>query len=173
MLAADRTTLHSLRGAQSFLQEYGHALRTIASTGLVQRLDAIIAVAYTHLTDDVVAQTRVNSLAWTEQVLRRELIHDHLSPLVRIARADLPHTPEFRVLRMPAGRPTLDAVVSTARAMGGIAERFASTFIAAGMQPGFADALHAAIAAVLGARDARRAAHAQRRGAVRGLRSTI
>jgi hypothetical protein len=169
----DRRTFQSLRGAQLFLQEYAHAIGTIAQTGLVQRLSAIIEAAYAHTTAHAMADVRIPSLAANEQMLLDTLLRDHLTPIVRIARADLPNTPDFKVFRMPDGRPTLDQIIDSARAMGALAERFAGVFAAAGMQPGFVDALHAAADAILRARDARIAMRARRHAAVEGLTVTI
>lgn len=173
MKTAHLTTLHSLRAAQNFLREYGHTLGTVAQSGLVQRLDAIIASVYDLTSERTVADLRYGSLTLTEESLRAALLRNHLTPIVRIARADLPHTPEFKVLRMPAGRPTLDQLVDAARAMAALAERFAGTFTAVGMPADFIDALHATVQGLLRTRDARIAARAQRHGAVEGLTAAI
>jgi hypothetical protein len=169
----DRRTFQSLRSAQVFLQEHGNVVSTAEQPLMVQHLDNIIGTAYTHITTRAVTELRACSLVATEKVLLKNLRRDHLKLIVAIAKADLPHTPEFKVLRMPKARPRLDELIAAARAMGGLAERFADIFVAMGTPPGFVDALHDAANAVLRTRDTRKATLAQKHHAVVGLAATI
>jgi hypothetical protein len=173
MRTRHRTAFAAFRTAQGFLHEYGHVLPAVAESGLSRRLDAIIDDLYRHTTDQVTHGLRAHSLVRTARTLRAELLRDHMTPIVRIARADLPHTPEFQSLRMPAGRPTLDRLASAAFAMAGIAERFAATFVAAGMPPTFVDALHAATREMIDARRAAAAESVRRSGATRAIEAAM
>jgi hypothetical protein len=173
MRTRHRTTFAALRAAQGFLHEYGHLLGAVAESGLSRRLDAIISDLYRHTTDQVTHGLRAHSLVRTARTLRAELLRDHMTHIVRIARADLPHTPEFQSLRMPAARPTLDRLASAAFAMGGTAERFADTFVAAGMPPDFVDALHAATRAMVDAHRTAAAERGKRHAATRAIEAAI
>jgi alkanesulfonate monooxygenase SsuD/methylene tetrahydromethanopterin reductase-like flavin-dependent oxidoreductase (luciferase family) len=60
-----------------------------------------------------------------------------MAPVARIARADLPNTPEFRPLRMPRGRITPEKLAAAGSGMAQAAARYTDTFVAAGLSPDF------------------------------------
>lgn len=173
MRARDCRTLTALCAARQFLHDHAEALPALTESDLPRHLDAIIAAIRSHATDQGVHGIRVHSVAATQHTLRRALLCNHMTPIVRIARADLPHTPEFKVLRMPSGRPTIDQLASAASAMAAMAERFTDTFVAAGLPPSFVEALHAAIRGLTDMRDEATLARGRRHGAARGVDTAI
>jgi hypothetical protein len=173
MRARDNRTLTALCAARRFLQEHAHLLPSIVESGLPRRLDAIISSVYSHLTDQVAHGTNAHRHLRTQQTLQHELRVFHMTPIVRIARADLPHTPYFQVLRMPRGKPTIDQLTSAAVAMAGTAERYAATFVAAGLPATFVDALHTAARELIESQRIATAARADRHAATRGIEASI
>jgi hypothetical protein len=107
------------------------------------------------------------------QELCCSLRRDHLAPIIRIARADLPHTSDFKLLRMRAGKPTTDQLVSAAIAMTRTAKLHTATFVAAGMHPTLLDELHAAMRALQDRRLTAIAARGRRRTATSGIDAPV
>jgi hypothetical protein len=173
MRTRDNLTLTALNAAHQFLQDYGDRSQGLRESPLRAQLDGILSTIRSHLTAQVVHRMNRDRLVRTQGTLGLVLRRDHLRPIVRTARADLPHTPEFRVLRMPAGRPNIDRLVSAASAMTGIAERFADTFVAVGLPPTFVDDLRAAIRALLAARDEATLERGKRHGATAGIEAAM
>jgi len=152
MRARDRITLTTLIAARDFLDEYGHRVPGVLASDLPRRLADIITLTNAHVTAYEAHRLHADTLVRTQEVLRAALHDDHMTPIVRIARADVRHGDELRMLRMPAGRTTIDQLASAASAMAGIAARFTDTFVSSGMRVTFVEDLRAAIRALLDAR---------------------
>ena len=45
-----------------------------------------------------------------QYALRKALLRDHMSAIARVAKADLPPTPEVDAFRTPAGKPTVERI---------------------------------------------------------------
>lgn len=141
----DRVTLIALNAARHFLREHAHLLLRVIESGALTRLDDLIDTLNQHSTSQVVHGMRFSSLTRTQQSLQADLRRNFMTPIARIARADLPPTPDFQVLRMPSGRVTSDQLARAAVAMARVAEQHADTFVAVGMQPGFIDRMLAMV----------------------------
>src|SRR4051812_9319665 len=70
-------------------------------------------------------------MPWTATGSADSLRRDHLAPIVRTARADLPHLTDFEVLRMPADKPTTDQLVSAALTTARTAKLHTAIFVTA------------------------------------------
>ncbi|HEY4304194.1 MAG TPA: hypothetical protein VGM82_07000 [Gemmatimonadaceae bacterium] len=92
-----------------------------------------------------------------------------MTPIARIARADLPRTEEFQVLRMPSGRVTASQLTVAATTMARIAEQNTPTFVAAGMPAGFVDEMLAAIESLRALHEAALLERGKRHAATRGI----
>jgi hypothetical protein len=169
MRMRDGRSLTTLRAARDFLREHAEVLSIDGESGLVRRLDDTIRTLNAHSVAQVEHTMRAHGLVQTQKALCASLRRDHMTPIVRIARADMPHAAEFRALRMPAGRVRVDQLVSAARAMLVTAERFIDTFLAAGLPRSFVDDAHAVIRALLIARADATLARGRRHGATRGI----
>jgi hypothetical protein len=104
---------------------------------------------------------------------RTILLQEHMTPISRVARADLPQTPEMLSLRMPRGRPSTERLASHAYGMGRTATRFAEKFVASGLPADFVSRLNAAADAMLAAADERVGQRTDRTGATKALKAKL
>jgi hypothetical protein len=96
-----------------------------------------------------------------------------MAPISRIARSDLPQTPEIEPLKMPRGRPTIEKLSAAAFGMAKAATPFASVFIAAGLPADFVARLDAAADALVVSLSDRAQSQGKRSGATKGLKSQL
>jgi hypothetical protein len=108
-----------------------------------------------------------------QHTLRRALLRDHMAPISRIARSDLPQTPEIEPLKMPRGRPTIERLSAAAFGMAKAATPFAGVFIAAGLPADFVARLDAAADALVVFLSDRAQSRGKRSGATKGLKSQL
>jgi hypothetical protein len=107
MQTTQGSVLESLHAVQTFLTENADKLGDVVKTGARQKLADAIAELTTHAEEQqgshLAAQGNTQEKRSFELVLRR----DHMAPIARIARAELPPTPAVEPLKMPKGRPTV------------------------------------------------------------------
>ncbi|HZW51483.1 MAG TPA: hypothetical protein VFF05_06465 [Rudaea sp.] len=131
----------------------------------------------TALEDHAATQTEgtieAKGLTQKKEALRTKLLRDHMAKIARIARADLPNTPELSHLRMPRGKPTVERLKAAADGMARAAEPHAAVFIAAGMAADFIAQLSAAADALTTAVDDRTQIRTRSRGATVGLKAKL
>ena len=173
MRKRDAATLTTLRAARDFLQEFANRLPRIRRSGLRRRLNHIISTLTSLDRAQSEHDVHFHRHVQTRQSLGAVLRRDCMRPIARIARADLPRTREFRVLRMPAGRPSVDTLVSRARAMLRVAKRHAGIFVSAGMPATFIEDAHATIRVFFVVCDATNLARGSRHGATVGIDAAI
>jgi hypothetical protein len=142
-------TLQSLEDARAFLDEHTDKLAAINTTGARQELDRAIADAAAHATDQTGHALVAEGTTQKQRALRHALLRDHMSPVARIARARLPHTPELAPLRMPRSNPSVQRLASAARGMAQAAEAHADVFLAAGLPAEFIAQLNDAVGALV------------------------
>lgn len=157
-------TLQSLRAVRIFLATYADRLAGIVHSQKHQQLDDAITDLESHHAEQAGSFTEARSSTERQYQLRRELLQDHMTPIARIAAADLPDSPELKPLRMPRGRPSTERLAGFARGMAETAARYADTFIAGGLPVDFIAQLRAAADAMVAEVDARNQ-HRARRGA--------
>jgi hypothetical protein len=173
MQTTQGSVLESLRAVQTFLNDNGDKLAGVVKTGARQQLDDAIVELTTHATEQqgnhLAAQGNTKKKRTLQLVLRR----DHMAPIARIARAELPPTPEVEPLKMPRGRPTAERLVALADGMASAATPFADTFISAGLPTDFIARLNAATSAMVSAVDDRNQNRVKRGGATTGLKRKL
>ena len=161
--------LQSLHAVQSFVDQYPEQLSAIVKSGARQKLDEAIAQLSDHVSTQTGSHLAAQGATQKHRSLRQALIRDHMAPISRIARADLPPTPEVEPLKMPKGRPTASRLAAAAYGMGKAAVPFTAVFTFAGLPPDFIAQLNAAADAMLGAVNDRTTNRGLRGGATQGL----
>jgi hypothetical protein len=173
MQTTQGSVLESLRSVQTFLTDNADKLGDVAKTGARQKLDEAIVELTTHAEEQqgrhLAAQGNTQEQRSLQVILRR----DHMAPIARIARAELPPTPAVEPLKMPRGRPTVARLAALADGMANAAAPFADTFISAGLPQDFIAQLRAATGAMLSAVDERNQNRGKRGGATTGLKQKL
>jgi len=165
--------LQSLRTVQAFLEENAAKLTEVVKTGARQRLDDAIAELSGHASDQTGSALASQGATRKQRVLREALLRDHMAPISRIARSDLPQTPEIEPLRMPKGRPTIEKLAASAFGMAKAAAPFSGVFITAGLPQDFITRLESAADALVISLSDRAQSRGKRSGATKGLRSKL
>jgi len=148
--------LQSLGSVQAFLEENAAKLTDVVNTGARQRLDNTIAELSVHVSDQTGSALVSQGATLKQHTLRRALLRDHMAPISRIARSDLPQTPEIEPFKMPRGRPTTEKLAAAAFGMAKAAT-LCRRVIAAGLPSDFVARLDApADALVVSLSDVRR-----------------
>src|SRR5258708_17087376 len=106
--------LHSLRTVQAFLDDNAATLAGVIGTGARQRLDAAILELSVHASDQTGNTLASQGATQRQRALRHVLLRDHMTPIARVAKADLPQTPDIEPLRMPKGKPTVERLAAAA-----------------------------------------------------------
>ena len=169
MRTKQATTLQSLRAAQSFLNDHADKLTSVQATGARKRLDDAVATLDAHASMRTGRFINGQTLTQRQRNLRTVLRRDHMTPVARIVRADLPSTTEFRPLRMPRGRLTPEKFAAAASGMAQTCARYTDTFIAAGLPADFAEQLNTAADNMLNSIADRTRTRDKRRGTTTGL----
>jgi hypothetical protein len=167
------STLQSLRAVQAFLDQNADTLASVVHTGARQQLDDAIVTLSTHASDQTGNNLASQGATLKQRALRQSLLRDHMAPVSRIARADLPLTPEVEPLKMPRGRPTTERLAVAAYGMAKAALPFSAVFVSAGLPQDFVAQLNAAADAMLLAIDNRTQSRGKRGGATQGLKRKL
>ncbi|MGH7619627.1 MAG: hypothetical protein ACREPM_20635 [Gemmatimonadaceae bacterium] len=166
-------SLEALRAVQRFLDDNDAALPGVSATGARRKLDQIVSTLDTHAATQVGAHLAAQMSTRTQETLEVVLRRDHMTPIARIARAELPRSAELAPLRLPRGRQTIDRLAALAEGMADVAESHHDVFVDAGLPPDFADRLRTAAADMLTSRKDRTLRRGDRAGATVGLRQTL
>ena len=165
--------LASLLNVQKFLDDHAANLGDVATGPARQRLDGIVAELTVHVADQSGGYFAAQGFTRKQRALRAALMRDHMRPIARIARADLPNAPEVRSLRMPRGNPGTGKLAAHARGMSQAAQPFAQIFVICGLPPDFIRRFDLAIDALLQAGTDRSLSRGRRGGATSGLRQLL
>jgi hypothetical protein len=165
--------LHSLQAVQAFLEENAATLAGVAKSGARRRLADVIAQLSIHASDQTGNALAAQGATRKQKALRTTLLRDHMAPISRIARVDLPQTPELEPLRMPQGKPTAQRLAAAAYGMTQAAAPFAEVFTSAGLPVDFIAQLNAAADAMLLSLSERSQHRGRLRGATIGLKTTL
>lgn len=166
-------SLETLRAVQRFLDDHDAALPGVSLTGARRKLDEIVSTLDAHAATQVGAGIAAQMSTRVQTKLEIVLRRDHMTPIARIARAELPSIPDLSALRMPRGRSTLDKLAAHAYAMAEVAERHHDVFVAAGLPSDFAARLRGAAEEMLGARTTRTQRRGDSAAATAGLRLSL
>jgi hypothetical protein len=169
MQTAQGNTLESLRNVKRFLEDNETALADVVKTRTRDSLLAVMGELATHQVTQSAANLAAMGASQRQHALRRELMHDHMMEIARIARASFANTPEIQPLKMPRGAPSMTRLASDAFGMATAADAHAAVFLAAGLPSDFTTQLRNAAAAMIDAGD-RRLKRGTCAGATAGLR---
>ena len=160
--------LESLRAVDTFLTENADHLGDIVHTGARRKLADALAALDTHASDQAASTFVAEGATQRKYLCARTLRRRHMTPIARIARVELPHTPDLEPLKMPKGRPTPERLIAHAEGMALAAAPFADTFVAAGLPSDFLTRLSAASAELRAAVNDRTQNRGKRSGATTG-----
>jgi hypothetical protein len=167
------STMESLRAVQTFLDDNAQRLAAVANSGARQKLDDAIAALVMHAADQTGSNLAAQGATRTKHALERVLLRDHMAPIARIARSDLPPTPDVKPFKLPRGRPTTERLAALADGMAKAAAPFADVFVSAGLPPDFIARLNGATGALLSSVDERTLNRGKRIGATTGLKQKL
>jgi hypothetical protein len=175
------TTMHtqqgrmfqSLENVRQFLDEHTDKLAAVITTGTRRELDEAIAALAVHAADQSGNALIAQGATQKQRALRQALLHDHMAPIARIAKARLPRTPEMAPLRMPRSNPAVQRLVTAAHGMAKAAAPFTDVFVAAGLPAEFLTQLNAAAEALVQSVSARSQSRSRRTSATKGLKTTL
>jgi hypothetical protein len=167
--ATQANMLQSLESVQAFLEENADTLARVVNTGAKQRLADAIADLAAHVTKQSGSSIAANAATKRGLDFRHTLMRDHMEPIARIAKAELPRTPGIDALRMPKGQPPIQQLAAAARGMATEAERHADLFVAAGLEKDFIAQLTTATDALLTSVEERLQSRGRKSGATKGL----
>lgn len=165
--------LQSLRAVEDFLAANAATLDGIVNTGTRKKLAQTIAALETTVAEQ--AGTSVIAKGGTNRylALRTALIRDHMAPIARIARAELPPNPEMTALRMPRQDWKMERLAAAAQGMARAAEPYTPEFVSAGLRPDFIARLTAAADAMVRSVSDRTQTRGRLTGATKGLATTL
>ena len=173
MQTTQGSVLESLQAVQTFLTDNADRLAGVVKTGARQKLDEAIAELTTHAEEQQGSHLAAQGNTQEKRNLQLVLRRDHMAPIARIARAELPPTPAVEPLKMPKGRPTVARLAALADGMANAAAPFADTFISAGLPTDFIAQLRAATTALVAAVAERNQNRGKRGGATTGLKQKL
>lgn len=169
----DGYRLAALRNVQQFLADHADELPRVAQTGASRRLDSLLDELSCLVTEQAAATLLARAATRRLQILRRRLFEEHLTPITRIARAELADHPEMIAFRMP--RPSLPVVLLATNALGmaRVAAPQAAIFVAAGLPDDFLDRLKEAVDDLVEANLARASWRGRVSGATAGITTRL
>jgi hypothetical protein len=165
--------LQSLRAVEAFLDENAARLAGVVATGSRAKLSDAMVQLSTHASDQTGSHLASQGSTQKQRTLRTALLRDHMAPISRIARAELPQTPEIEPLRLLPGRPTTERLAAGAYGMAKAAAPFSPVFVAAGLPADFVAQLNSATDAMIIAISDRSQSRGKRRGATKGLKEKL
>lgn len=134
-------TLQSLKEVQKFLDEHSAELPGVNDTGMRKKFDEVVAeltrLAATQTSADIGALTATREVA----VITQDLVQHHMAHVANIASLELPPGPALAPLALPSDNQKGERLAARARGMATAAEKFASTFISAGLPADFIEQL--------------------------------
>jgi hypothetical protein len=173
MQTKEGNTLLSLRTAQEFLERNTDVLPEVAKTGVRQRLDEVIVALDGHASSQEGSSIAMRGATKLLRTRRTTLRRDHMAPIARIAKLDLPPIPQLQALRMPRGRPTVERLAAAAAGMAEAARPYADVIVAAGRPVDFLERLLEASDALVASYQGHIVRRGQLKGATRGLRAKL
>jgi hypothetical protein len=165
--------LQSLRAVEDFLAANAATLDGIVNTGTRKKLAQTIAALESTVAEQAGSSVIAKGGTNRYLALRTALIRDHMAPIARIARAELPPTPEMSALRMPRQDWKMERLAAAAHGMARAAEPYTPEFVSAGLRPDFIARLTAAADAMVRSVSDRTQTRGRLTGATKGLATTL
>ncbi len=173
MQSRQANMLRSLRSVEEFLTANAATLNGIVNSGTRKKLADAITTLETTVTNQAGASVIAQGGTSRYRALRRVLIRDHMAPIARIARAELPPTPEMSALKMPRQNWKVERLAAAARGMGEGARPHVAVFVEAGLEPDFIEQLDAASDAMVRSVSERAQTRGRLSGATKDLTTTL
>jgi hypothetical protein len=165
--------IQSLRDVAAFLDRNATTLVAAAQSGARQKLAAAIAQVSTFVADQAGSGLASKGATLKHRALRRALIRDHMKPIARVARAELPDTPELSPLKLPQTALSTERLSAAAYGMAQAAAPHSDLFTAAGLPADFMTQLTAAADAMIAPVSDRAQIRSNLRGATTGLQTKL
>jgi hypothetical protein len=173
MQTTQASMLQSLRAVKAFLEANADKLSGVLKSGYRQKLDDAIGALSAHASTQVGSLTDAKVSTRVQRALRTRLIRDHMSPIARIAQAELRSAKGIEALRMPKPRLGTEKLAAAAGGMGETAAQYAAVFIAGGLPADFIAQLNAAAGAMVATIDTRAQKQGNQTGATKGLKARL
>lgn len=165
--------LRSLRAVEDFLAANAAILDGVVNTGTRKKLAQTIAALEATVADQAGTSAIAKGGTSRYLTLRLALIRDHMAPIARIARAELPPSAATAELRMPRPGWKVERLAAAARGMAQAAEPYEADFVIAGLPPDFIARLNAASDAMVRSVSERSLTRGRLTGATKGLATTL
>ena len=136
--------LAACRQTQQFLDAEAAALGTIPTSGARKRLDDVTVVLEQMGERQGTHRTLAKGALGSELLLARTLRRQHVRPVVRIVRAELPGVTALSAVALPPGGLNSTALATRARDLAAAVEPFAAVFVESGLPADFLDRMRAA-----------------------------
>ena len=165
--------LASVRNAAAFLDEHADLFASRIKPAFRTRLTTTLATLSATVAEQQGLTRKVKGNAEDRAALRTVLVNEHMAPIARVARLELPNTPSIGQFGMPSARLSTEKLAAAASGMAEASLAFRDIFVAQALPEDFITQLKEARDAMLGA-SRQRAAHASaRKGATTGLRAQL
>jgi hypothetical protein len=173
MQSRQGNVLQALRTVENFLTTNAAKLDDVVTTGTRKKLAETITTLEATVNEQAGSGVIAKGGTSRYHALRIALIRDHMAPIARIARAELPPTPELSALRMPRTAWKMERLAAAAHGMAQAAESSAAHFVAAGLPTDFIARLQGAADAMVRSVSDRKQTRGRLTGATKGLATTI
>jgi hypothetical protein len=165
--------LQALRTVDNFLTTNAATLDGVVTTGARKKLADAIATLEATVNEQAGSGVIAKGGTSRFRALRTALIRDHMTPIARIARAELPPTPELSAFRLPKKEWRMERVAAAAHGMALAAEPYSAHFVTAGLPTDFIAQLKGAADAMVRSVSDRKETRGRLSGATKGLATTI
>jgi hypothetical protein len=167
------TALQTLQDVQRFLELHKDKLGAVPASGARAALDQVIADLSAHVGDQAGGNLETRGATRRYRALRGVLLYEHMNPIAKIARAELPRTPAIEPLKMPPGNVSAQRLASLAQGMADTAVQYTDVFVGQGLPADFAQQLLTARDGMLESVTGRNQSLAKRRGATQALKQRL
>jgi hypothetical protein len=172
MIAQQIRKFDMLRRVQQFLDAFAAKLFGVNAPTARKALDQLVEDMRANEAEQASNTLNAKSQTAAQAVLRRELVQDHMRPVVLIAAAHLRDVPEFKAVQVPKLGAKAAVLVQDANALAEAAKPYQEVFVGNGRPETFIDDMVAAAAAVRASIDARAKSITSRAAARDGLKAT-
>ena len=173
MKQVQQRTLYSLVSAQTFLDKHVDVLGPISNSQARRELDAAVAEASRHHTNQGSATLTLAGQMSRQTALANELVRMHLQPIAKFARAKLHGVPEYAELTAIGNPAKPKQLVGIARSMAVAAGKYSDKFTNAGLASNTVARLTAATDALEDAIKQRIAARGTRKNSTNNIDAVL
>ena len=165
--------LASVRNAAAFLDQHAELFAGRIKPAFRTRLTTALANIEATIAEQQGLTRKVKGNAEDRAARRTVLVNEHMAPIARVARLELPNNPSIGQFGMPSARLSTEKLAAAASGMAEAALPFRDIFTAEALPEDFITQLTEARDAMLGSSQQRAAHASQRKGATTGLRTQL